>query len=49
MKEKIEQLKVKLEQIEKDLVDTRIDLGEQEIFVLHERARLRKKIAELEK
>ena len=42
-------MKSQLAQLIADLNDPRIDLGDQEIFVLHGAAKLRKKIAELEK
>ncbi len=42
-------MKKLLAQIETDLMDTKIDLGDQEIFVIQMAAKLRKKIAQLEK
>jgi hypothetical protein len=50
MKEKqLKDLKAQLAQLESDLVDTRIDLGDQEIFVLNAAYHLRQKIKRIEK
>jgi hypothetical protein len=50
MKEKqLADMKKLLAQIEADLMNTEIELGDQEIFVIQMAAKLRKKIALLEK
>lgn len=45
----LQQLKAQLQQIENDLIDPNLDLGNQEIFVLNARRKLREKIERLEK